>query len=385
MTDVLEINHLDDLDAYRPAWDALLGQTAGTSFFQSFRWLEIYWKHFGAGQKLRVLVVTVDGRPDGILPLVVRTETCKVGRLRVLTYPLHDWGSFYGPIGPDPAATLEAGMKHVRRTRRDWEVVELRWLGRPGTDPGQTRRSMLAAGFQAYQTLWNRTAIVELHGTWDEYFARRTSHWRNNFRRAEKRLARRGKLCYVRHRPAGKTAGDGDPRWDLYDACEQLARDSWQGSATDGTTLSHEKVRPFLRDVHLAAAEEGTLDLNLLLLDGQPSAFAYNYHDRGYIDGLRAGYDALRSRDGMGGLLQSYAIRDSFRRGDCVYDLGVGSLRGKRCFTTSIVPIVRCGHYPPASPRTQILRLRRWLDSRGMTPVRSIAAGRGQDGAAGTR
>ena len=63
---------------------------------------------FGAGQTLRVIVVLDDDRAAGIVPLVVRSERSKLGAFRVLTFPLHDWGSFYGPIGPDPGGTLRS-------------------------------------------------------------------------------------------------------------------------------------------------------------------------------------------------------------------------------------------------------------------------------------
>ena len=120
-----------------------------------------------------MLVVLAGDRPTGILPLVIRREATRVGRLRVLTFPLHDWGSFYGPIGPAPAQTLAAGLEHVRRTRREWDILELRWQGAPGTDLAQVQGVMRAAGFQAYATVWDRTALVDLAGTWESYWSGR--------------------------------------------------------------------------------------------------------------------------------------------------------------------------------------------------------------------
>ena len=127
---------------------------------------------FRRGAKARACCVFADGRLTGIVPLVVRTEATKVGRIRVLTYPLHDWGSFYGPIGPDTGRTLTAALDHVRHTPRDWDLLELRWQGAIGTDPTQTQRAMRNAGFHAYPTVWDRTAMVELSGRWDAYWLR---------------------------------------------------------------------------------------------------------------------------------------------------------------------------------------------------------------------
>ena len=162
----------------------------------------------------------------------------------------------------------------------------------------------------------------------------------------------------------GRPHDDGSPRWDLYDACEEIARRSWQGAATDGTTLSHDAVRGFLREAHEAAAAAGAVDLNLLLIDGVPTAFLYNYHYRGYVNGLRRGYDAQRSRDGAGNVLLAYALRDSFARGDATYDLGVGSLGSKRHFQTRVAPILRLSHFPLLPVRAQLLRVKRWWQRR---------------------
>lgn len=370
MADVREINRLEALDDYRPAWHKLLAETAGASFFQSLEWLEVYWRHFGDGQRLRILVVTdAGGQPAGIVPLVVRREATKVGRLRFLTYPLHDWGSFYGPIGPDPCRTLAAALEYVRRSARDWDILELRWLGAPGTDLAGTKCAISAAGFRAYPTVYDRAAVVDLRGGWDAYFHARPRAWRRNYRACQKKLAEQGEVSLLRYRPRGSDEGDGDPRWDLYDTCEDLARRSWQGAAADGTTLSHVEIRQFLRDAHAAAAAAGAVDLNILHVGGRPLAFAYNYHWRGYVYGLRAGFDAQAPHDGLGTLLLGESIGESFARGDRLYDLGVGSLECKRHFRTGLLDIFRLSHFPLTPLRAQLLRAKRWLEGRQIARV----------------
>jgi len=361
MISVREINDIEELAGERPTWHSLHAQTEGASFFQTLQWLEIYWKHYGAGQRLRTLFVSSDGQPVGILPLVVRREKTKVGRLRVLTYPLHDWGSFYGPLGPNPDATLTAGMQHIRQSRRDWDIVELRWIG---TNFEQVEQAMQQVGFQASGGVRGSTAFIDLTGTWDDYLAGRTSKWRNNTRRHKRRIAQRGEVGYERYRPRGESYGESDPRWDLYDACEQIAGKSWQGSSTTGTTLSHASVKPFLRQCHAAAARLGMLDLNYLSLDGKPLAFVYNYHCRGSVYGLRVGYDAALSRDGVGNLAYVYTIEDSYKRGDHTYDMGPGSLDCKRQLNTKVVDILKCSHFHPTAPRAQLVRLKRWVQRR---------------------
>ncbi len=165
MIHVTEINTPLELAGLRAIWSDLLAATPGGTFFQSHEWLETYWHYFGYAvaegvgstsvsggaeetdgetiassgrpERLRVLLVETDGEPLGILPLVVSSEPYRVGTVRVLGYPLAGWGSFYGPIGPHPAATLQAGLEHIRSTPRDWDLVDLRWVDANGVDQGQ--------------------------------------------------------------------------------------------------------------------------------------------------------------------------------------------------------------------------------------------------------
>lgn len=362
MTHVVEINNPEDLAGYRLLWNLLLPHTPGATFFHSLDWLLTYWKHYGHEQRMRVLVVYAAGQPLGILPLVVREERTRLGTMRILTYPLHDWGTYYGPIGASTTATLVTGLRRVRHTPRDWDLVDLRWVDKT-TDRNRTPRALAAANLAAVEQPWMSSAQIDLSQGWESYWASRTSHWRTNVRRCEKKLAALGRVEYVRYRPAGVSHGDCDPRWDMYAACERIAEQSWQARSNTGTTLTHGDVRPYLRDAHEAAARFGALDVNLLLLDGHPVAFNYAYQYQGSVFGLRMGYDRALEAQGAGTVLQHRMIQDCCERGDHTYDLGAGYLECKRYWPTHVEQSFRYTHYP-IRPRPQVLRAKRWLERR---------------------
>lgn len=360
---ILEINDVESLEGLRLLWTRLLAETRGASFFHTLDWLLVYWRHYGAKQRLRVLVVYAGGEAIGILPLVVKQRGLGPAGVRVLTYPVDDWGTFYGPIGPNPTATLHLGLAHIQRGPRDWDVIELRWIDNR-VDHGRTSAALQLVTQQCETSAADQVALIEFQGDWQGYLAGLGHKARVNLRRNERRLAAQGEVRVVRHRPAPAAQGDGDPRWDLYDICERLAQRSWQGSASRGTTMSHPSVREFLRDMHAAAARLGAVDICILYVGDQPVAFTYGYVWQGHVFGLRCGYDADAVRDGAGSVLMARLIEDSFERSDCSFNLGAGYLDAKRQWLTRIVPAANCTHYPPASPKAQAVRcvrsLRRW-------------------------
>jgi CelD/BcsL family acetyltransferase involved in cellulose biosynthesis len=251
-------------------------------------------------------------------------------------------------------------MSYLRHAQRDWDLLDLRWVDATGGDDEVTERAMETAGFAPKRQAWDQTAVLELDGDWDGYWRSRPQKWRENLRRDERYLNQLGNVAYVRYRPKGSAHGDDDPRWDLYQACIDVARRSWQGGSTTGNTLSHESVADFLRDIHDAAARTGSLDLNLLFVDNRPVAFVYNYVRDGRVYGLRMGFDPELAPAGPGRVLQWRMLEDSFRRGDSHFDLGAGSLHCKRYWWTRLVTSYRYTHFPLAAPRAQVLRLKRW-------------------------
>jgi CelD/BcsL family acetyltransferase involved in cellulose biosynthesis len=230
------------------------------------------------------------------------------------------------------------------------------WVDRHGADQGATGAALGDVRLAPRASAWLQSSQIDLAGGWEAYWEARDANFRSSIRRRLRRLQEHGEIGFVRHRPRGEVHGDGAPRWDLYDACEQIAAQSWQGSSTTGTTMSHDSVRSYLRAAHAAAAAFGGSDLILLLVGGQPAAFSYNYHFAGYVYGLRAGFDANVCAAGAGSALTRMMIEDSCSRGDRLIDLGPGSLESKRHWQTHLATAWRYTHYSLLSPRAQILR-----------------------------
>lgn len=363
MSYVDELHDWSAVASLRADWNRLFAQTPGASFFQSFDWLETYWRFYGEGQSLRVLVVRDDGVVTGIVPLALITESSKLGAVRVLTYPMAYWGTYYGPVGPQSRAILAAALEHLSNARRDWDLLDLRFAPPSATDPADTLAVMTKAGFAPVPRIVDHTSLIDLPNSFEAYLESRGRRWRTHYGRWLRRVRERGDLRYVRHVPyglsvAGSSAADADPRWDLYDDCESVARRSWQGASTSGTTLTHESIRPFLRAMHETACRCGAADLNLLYLDDQPLAFFYAYRRADTLFGLRTGFDASLSKDGVGNIMYMHVLEDSIARGDKLIDLGPGSLKAKEPLRTRLEPIYRLPHANASSWRGLAWRMK---------------------------
>ncbi|TWT90714.1 hypothetical protein Mal64_11090 [Pseudobythopirellula maris] len=372
MADVLEINDINELSSYQLAWNSMLSETPRASFLHTLDWLQTYWRHFGEGQKLRALVVRSQGSPISIVPLCVRTERRRYGDVRVLTYPLDNWGLWYGPIGRCQAAALTMAMRHIARTPRDWDQFEPRWMAHDTTDRGRTERAMRGAGLPAETTPYQASSVIDMtqFDGWESYLQSRTSKTRHELRRIPRRLAKIGEVEVTHHRPEPFAHGDGDPAWSLYNECERVSAASWQASKNAGNTLADERYRGFYRDTHAAAARLGMVDMNVLRIDGEPLAYLYNYSCQGRVFGLRMGY-RQDAPSGVGIGLMAAALQESFARGDVAYDLGIGGEAFKRRMRTHVETNYRITHTPLTGWKPQLLRAARWWRGRRQIATKS--------------
>ena len=365
MADVIEIGSLEELYSYRLVWDSLLPKTPRASFFHTFDWFATYWKHFGDERRMRVLVMRSGGTPIGIVPLCVQRERYHIGEVRVLTYPLSDWGFWYSPIGPNQSASMFMALRHIRDTPRDWDMVDLRWIPAEDSNSSNATRAFRAAGWNPQKSLYQESSVVRLtEHDWESYFASRSKKWRSETRRQLRALQRDHQLEFQRYRPEGAAEGDDNPRWGLFEDCLAISRNSWQAESKTGNTLCHEHVEPFLRDCHAVAAKLGMLDVGLLRIDGRPAAFQYNYCYQGNVYGLRMGYDRNYSQQGLGNVVLNYTLEDSFVRGDRQLELGVGDYPFKQRLRTNVHSSYRLTCYPSLAWKAQGVRLTRWIKGR---------------------
>ena len=146
-------------------------------------------------------------------------------------------------------------------------------------------------------------------------------------------------------------------------SAKSVAHSSWQSHVVNGNTLTHERVREYFRASHAVAARLGMLDVHVLTVEGQPSAFLYGYHHHGNVTALRTGFDASND-NGIGSALMLQAIQDSCNRGDRTIDLGPGEQELKRRLRTRTESTYRITYTPLDSWRSQAVRFTRWAKRR---------------------
>ena len=274
MFQVLEINTIKELRSFKLAWNELSSRSRSKRFQLSFAWLEAYWEYSGDDRSLKVLVSTLASRVIGILPLVTKKTGSRLGSLNTLNYPLDGWGSWYGPIGPNSAATLTSCMRHLSTSLDGWDLLDLSYTDRDRLDLGRTVTAARNIGWKALERTWEQIPYIQMKDSWDEFLNTKNESEINRILENEAELTASGKVVLHHYRSDQETSSE---------LSQQLQ--SWKEIVKSQTSTNNTQALqefPLIKCMAEAADDEGQLDMAVLSLDGQPVAATLGFvHDHG--------------------------------------------------------------------------------------------------------
>jgi CelD/BcsL family acetyltransferase involved in cellulose biosynthesis len=300
----------EQLEATPEEWGRL-AERAG-NVFATPEWLTTWWEHFGEDDaELRVDTVRHEDQLVGLLPLYVWRSRLP----RTLRFLGHGPSDVMGPVcapadRPVVAAALERSL-----ARDGWDVLLAERLDSP---------EVLPAALGARELQREPSPVLPIEGrSWEEFVASKSSNFRQQVRRRERRLASEHELRF--------RLTDDPSRLDAdLDVLFRLHRRRWGG---DGSEALSARRAAFHRDFARLALERGWLRLWTLELDGRAAAAWYGLRFAGRELYYQAGRDPALEKQAVGFVLLAHTIREAMNDGMREYDFLRGGEGYKDRFT----------------------------------------------------
>jgi CelD/BcsL family acetyltransferase involved in cellulose biosynthesis len=307
-------------------WERLHAGAAAASVFSSFDWQHLWWRTYGGGRALRLLVAVEGEDVVGLLALQIATE--RVARVPVRVLRLVGTGGDTSPddLGPVLAA---GGEEEVARALAEavlrlpgWDVLHVHDL-----DPGSPFPAELAAAARRASCAHaagrsERISFVALPATWDAWLGSLHRDRRYRVRKLRKDLlAAHPDARFFEWRDAA-TLDAG------VDRLVALHRARWRERAVPHGFSSREYVA-FHRAVMRACLARGRLGLYALELGGEIAAMFYMYRFRGVLYLMQTGFDPARARLKPGHVLLGWIIEQAIAEKLRVLDFLKGEHRYK--------------------------------------------------------
>lgn len=304
-------NEMLELERVPPAeiareWDALA--LASRNIFATREFLELWRERFGRGRPhlLTVCREPSSGRVVGILPLYRWAHR----PLSIVRFLGHGAGDELGPIcAPHDAPRVGRALGQALAQEAPHLFIAER-VRSPGEGIFPEARTITTEGNPVISL-----AFRDL----DEYLATRSSNFRQQLRRRERKLEREHEL---RYRPLARA--DFGPDFDLF---VSLHRARW------GRRTSFLGDIDFHREFARLALNRAWLQIWFLELDGMPVAAWYGFRFAGVESYYQAGRDPAWEHASVGLVLLAHTVREALCDGLDEYRLLRGGEVYKYRFT----------------------------------------------------
>jgi CelD/BcsL family acetyltransferase involved in cellulose biosynthesis len=297
-----ETPDLQALVALKQPWELLLADYPGATMFLSHGFVCAWWRAFGRGKRLRILVFRSAGRIIGIAPLMQRLQWQLGAPTRCIS-PLRNKQILREDlILPErPQACLDAMFGYFAARRRQWD--RLSFSNVPEHSPlfrllGDAARSrgLDASAWRPGRTHW----VLPFQGDFPDYLDTLSKKFRQELRRHQTRLDK---------------LGPSDHR-DLQDRADQLAalddvfaleRRSWKAQTRNAALGAAD--RDFIREL-LLSLDESQLGRTMLTTQGDwLIAACLTFAQGDTLYGLTTYYDVDASSMGPGALMTQELLR----------------------------------------------------------------------------
>jgi CelD/BcsL family acetyltransferase involved in cellulose biosynthesis len=351
MTAVEEISSIERLEGLRDAWEEAQARCAPDNIFVTFDWALAWWRHFGAGRRLRVLVLRDGGRPSVILPLwegPLWHRWAPFRKIQLLGTGLSDRLDVF--LSKDSVESAERALRHLLDRPVHWDVLDLRDMpeGSPAVQAIRTAATRL--GLKCEISVDSETPYIPIESNWETFFTTRFGRrWRKTLRHNARRLeAECGPV---------RTTFNATPDASLLLSRLAAMPQDGQYHGTDRRSIfGSGPKRAFFEDIAERFSRRGWLRVSVLELAGEVSAFRFGFQYAGKYFDYFTGFHRDQGKLSPGTVLLTQVVEDCFQNGLREVDFLRGAEPWKAVWTDRRRQNLRVRVYRPGL-RQSVIRL----------------------------
>lgn len=308
---ILQFDNPGHLPSYADAWDELLAADIGSStVFLTREWILNWWKIFGDGKKLSILMIFDGSRLVGIAPLAIIEKNSIASPFRIVRFlgsGVADHLDFC--IHPEYQEKAMSRIFEFILNDLSWDALDLVDIPDDSRNLPIIRQMMDRHGV-AYAI---RPSIVcpflSINGyTWDSFYAaRRSKSTRQDLRRRKRRLDEKGSLTFRRYEKSEAVEHIFPQLFSVYNK-------RWENKNLS-ISFTGKLEGSFYRDVAADLARIGKLHLLTMELDGKVIAFTLSAFHGSQFTWLITAYDPEFDRFFPGELILTQLLEEVIRSG----------------------------------------------------------------------
>lgn len=312
---IIAVDNFNDFLALEEKWKKVLQQSNHT-IFQTWEWLSTWWRYFGKGKRLLVLLAEDDGEIRGIAPLMYSVESkfgVRQGIIEFIGTGHSEYNDFI--LSDKHQQCIQMFFDHLNNLPLKWTLAKL--VDIPSENKYLSQIS-------------NRTAIgrtilnLALPATYEGLSQNVKGRDRKDFRRNLRRLEENGFKVELVDYSTSNLATKG------MKTLFELHQKRWQSKGGFRGMFAESAFCKFSLDIAKCFSKENWLGLYSLEISGKPAAaiVGFKYFSKYYL--YISGLDPVYTKFSAGNILYWLAIPKLIQERFVDFDFGVGVDNYKR-------------------------------------------------------
>lgn len=308
------------MENLKDVWNDVLRRSRDNNIFSTWEWLSSWWKHFGEGRRLRILLAKERDEIVAIAPLMwSKYKLLRFGKLRKIEFigtSASDYNVFI--LTENKPEHLQLFLNYLINCS-DWDILELKDIPETSLSADLLRRTIidLPQKLRNEVIVCNVCPYLSLPDSFGTFMKSLSGRKRKHLRRNMGKLKEEYKVEFKRYDEFGSVK-------QAMTAFIQLHQEEWRSKNMLGAFYL-----PGFSDFHLEVAErfakKGWLGLYFLTVDDRPISaqytFEYNKKMHLYLTGFSLDY----SKYSVGHLILMCAIENCIQKGLKEYDMMRGA------------------------------------------------------------
>jgi CelD/BcsL family acetyltransferase involved in cellulose biosynthesis len=291
--------------------------------FNSFEWVLNWWKYFGHGKSLEIIVVYEGSKPIGIAPFMITyfEKGLFAKRLKFIGSTNSDYLDFVVRQGYEKQF-YTAIVEFLEKRIDSFTVLDLEHI------PENSEFFPYVMGSSLYYDydVQDVCPYIELPDTWEEYLESLDGKFRRNLNYEIRRFFKEYDASFT-------IVKDYDMLGRAMDTLIELHQKRWRKRHMPGVFYS-KRIRDFHKDVAKDMFLKGELSLFELRDGTKTVASLLTYHIGNVRYYYISGYDVEYGKRSVGNITLGLSIKQSIEEGDEVFDFLRGDEEYKKNWTS---------------------------------------------------
>ncbi|MEM3697173.1 MAG: GNAT family N-acetyltransferase [Candidatus Bathyarchaeia archaeon] len=325
-----------DFQSLKNDWDTLLNRNIlGNNVFLTWEWLSTWWKHFGEGRKLLLLIVEDKGEIIAIAPLMLSKYKLPIfGTIKKVEFVgvgQSDYNNFI--ILKKEAECIKFILDYLVNAVADWDWVELKEI--PETSENLNYLGKVFASTQQELKLNKRVCnmcpYIPLPNSFDMLLKKLGRNMRQNLNKYLRKIKSNHRIIeFKKYDETGFSVADAMKLFT------KLHEARWTAEGSGGAFKNNPCFRNFHFEVAEIFANKGWLGLYFLLVDHEPVSTQYAFEYEGKIYYYLGGFNPEYSRYSVGNLTIMFLLERGIQKGFKEYDMMRGNEPYKLFWTRNV-------------------------------------------------